>query len=258
MELEDETLGRRSGCAMAAPVAILANGDFPCHPRPLAILRSAARVVCCDGAAAAFVRHENRLPDLVVGDLDSLPPDLRETLARDGHVIRCPGQDDNDLAKAFDHCLSRGWTAPVLLGATGRREDHALGNIGHLFDFALRAPAVTMVTDHGVFTPVVPGDTRRFDSRPGEAVSLFAAAPGTRVTVRGLRWPLDDAPLPRWWSGTLNLSESPVFDVSAAGGPVLVYQAFDPERGKGALTPEGASGMISVSPSFSHEMRNLP
>jgi thiamine pyrophosphokinase len=86
-----------------------------------------------------------------------------------------------------------------------------------------------MATDRGLFTPVAPaaGKTaRRFSSHAGEAVSLFADSPQTRVTVRGLHWPLDAASLPRWWSGTLNVSEGDAFDVEAEHGVVLVYQAY--------------------------------
>lgn len=201
---------------------ILANGDFPSHQVPLGILASAERVVCCDGAAVRLVGF-GREPDFVVGDLDSLPRDL---LARLGdRAIRVSGQDDNDLAKAFRFCAGKGWTKLAILGATGAREDHSLGNIGHLADFARLAPEIEMVTDHGIFTPVMDGKAaRRFSAFPGQQVSIFAAGAETLVTTAGLHWPLARSPLPRLWSGTLNSCDGDSFEVACEGAPALVYR----------------------------------
>lgn len=40
-----------------------------------------------------------------------------------------------------------------ILGATGKREDHTLGNISLLFDYMRQGLDVTMQTDYGSFTP---------------------------------------------------------------------------------------------------------
>ena len=56
-------------------VVILCNGEFPRKAYPLYLLESAEAVVCCDGAAVKYVRKfgEERLPGVVIGDMDSLP-----------------------------------------------------------------------------------------------------------------------------------------------------------------------------------------
>ena len=97
---------------------ILANGSFPTADEPLRLLREARYVVCCDGAA----RHWPQC-DAIVGDGDSVPDDLRQRL------IQVSEQEDNDLTKATRHCMARGLRRLAYLGATGRREDHTLGNI---------------------------------------------------------------------------------------------------------------------------------
>ena len=201
---------------------ILANGEFPSHPVPLGLLDSAERVVCCDGAAARLVRH-GREPDFVVGDMDSLPRDLMSRLG--DRAIRFPGQDDNDLAKAFRFCIGRGWRRISILGATGLREDHSIGNIGHLFDFAAIAPEVEMVTDYGVFAPVTPGKAaRRFSSFPGQQVSIFAGNAETIVTSGGLHWPLSGTVLSSLWGGTLNMCDGDSFEIGCEGAPALVFR----------------------------------
>ena len=57
-------------------IAILCNGAFPRKDYPRYLLRSADRIVCCDGALVSFLRHAEtifgrpsdapRLPDAVV------------------------------------------------------------------------------------------------------------------------------------------------------------------------------------------------
>jgi thiamine pyrophosphokinase len=222
---------------MSLPTVILANGDFPSSARALAALRRAARIVCCDGAAVKL-RKAGLEAAAIVGDLDSLPASERRAQA--GRVVRDSGQDDNDLSKAFRYCLRQGWREILFLGATGLREDHALGNISLLADFA-REASVRMLTDHGEFVPVL--KSGRLACRPGQAISIFSLDPATAVTSRGLAYPLRSLRLSRWWQATLNSATGREFSLGFKGGPLLVYLAY--HRG-GRATPR--PGVARVEP----------
>ena len=202
--------------------AILANGAFPTAPEPLAALRAARQIVCCDGAADTLA---SEAPDLtaawVVGDLDSLSPETRAKYA--SRLRRVAEQETNDLAKAFGFCLSRHWHNVVFLGISGKREDHTLGNLSLLADFA-RAARVTALTDSGIFTPLL--GSAHFASFPGQQVSIFSFEPGVRVYSEGLKWPLDEVPFTRWWQAALNESEGDSFRLTFEGGPLLVFQTY--------------------------------
>jgi thiamine pyrophosphokinase len=205
---------------MTAVTVILADGAFPVRREPLEALRRASRIVCCDGAARKL-RAFGLEPAAVVGDLDSLPASLRRSLGP--KVILDSGQDDNDLSKAFRFCLMRGWRHLVVLGATGLREDHTLGNISLLADFA-RDARVIMLTDAGEFRPLL--KSGRVACRPGQAVSIFSFDPGAAITSRGLNYPLRRLRLSRWWQATLNEAGGKSFDLRFTGGPLLVYLAY--------------------------------
>ena len=202
-----------------AYTVILANGAFPRRKPLLELLRGAARIVCCDGAAAALLRH-GMTPDLVVGDLDSLPPALRKRLGR--RVVRVAEQETNDLAKAFRVCMDHAWRSLVILGAGGRREDHLLGNASLLPRFAAAGAEVRMETDFGTFLPVLSSASFR---RPvGTKVSVFSFHPDMPVTASGLKYPLNALRLPFWWCGTLNETAAPEFSLSFDGrAPLLLY-----------------------------------
>ena len=183
-------------------------------------------LVCCDGALAA-ARALGREPDFVVGDGDSISPADAKSLG--DRFVRVAEQDTNDLAKAFRFACERSPRPPdalriAILGSTGLREDHALGNIFRLADFAATAPHVVLYTDAGFFE-VVRGE-RTFPCEPGEAVSVFAPTPGTEVSSNGLQWPLDGVSLADLWSGTLNRTTGPSFTLRTDGRPILVYRPY--------------------------------
>lgn len=201
--------------------AILADGAPPTHPAARAAFDAASRLVCCDGAYRK-ARALGRLPDLVVGDGDSLSAADRAALGE--RFVTIAEQETNDLDKAFRTAVARfGGAGIVILGAGGLREDHFLGNVFRLPGFARAAPDVAMVTDAGTFT-VVTG-ARRYACRPGEAVSVFAPDPAARATSEGLEWPLAGVSLAELWRGTLNRTTGTSFRL-ACDRPLLVYRPF--------------------------------
>jgi len=199
---------------------ILANGNFPVHPEALQVLRNADRVVCCDGAADGLLAF-GRDPDFIIGDLDSVSVEVRERFS--DRVIPVEEQDTNDLSKAFYFCQFRGWDNIVILGATGKREDHTLGNIALLSDFAQQA-FVRMLTDTGEFIYI--DSTQTIPSFPGQAVSFFEVQPDTRLKTTGLEYPLDGIHFPKWWQATLNKAEGESFTVTVEKGAAIVFLAF--------------------------------
>ncbi len=211
-------------------IVILAAGDFPSHPVPLAALHGADFVVCCDSAYRGIKNEESRMKDFVViGDGDSLSETDKQALG--DRWIHVAEQDYNDLHKAMQWATQKFSIIDSqfsILGATGRREDHTLGNISYLDTFASEYPGIhlEMLTDHGRFQYHI--GTRIYPSFLRQQVSLFTLDPRTHVTATGLQWPLDGATLSPWWQGTLNAALADTFSLSA-DGPLLVFQTYDPK-----------------------------
>ncbi len=200
---------------------ILANGAFPQHPVPVSFLQTALRIVCCDGATEALLRYGLE-PQYIVGDLDSLSEEIEQ---RYGDILHHdPDQEINDLTKAVRFCIKNGWTDITILGATGKREDHSLGNISLLADYAEIAD-VQMITDYGVFMPVL--QSARFESFPGQQVSIFSLTPDTVFTFRGLKYLLIGKKISSWWQGSLNEACGNEFDIDTDKGKALVFREHD-------------------------------
>lgn len=197
---------------------VLVNGNYPSHPLPLALLGRCGYVVCCDGAADQFL-SSGRVPAAIVGDGDSITDGNRVRFSSIFHSI--PDQETNDQSKAVAFCVEHGKTDLVILGATGGREDHTLGNISLLADY-MDVASVCMVTDHGVFTPI--SSDSCFGSYPGQQVSIFSMEP-VPVTVERLRYPICGRILTRWWQATLNEAVEDCFIVRTRG-KAIVFRAF--------------------------------
>ena len=201
---------------------VVANGSFPQTAGPLELLKSAPAIIACDGAVQNL--HERGLiPTAIVGDLDSIPPAMLQLYADRIHTVE--DQEINDLTKAVRFAHSSGFRNLLILGATGLREDHTLGNISLLMDYAPLFQRIEMLSDYGIFTPIL--QTTTLESKPGTQVSLFSLAPSGTISTTGLRWPIRNRRLTAWWQGTLNEATGNNFTVTlSADARIIVYRTL--------------------------------
>lgn len=188
---------------------VISGGEYPTAPIPLQVIEQTPYVVCCDGAANHFLAMGGK-PHAIVGDGDSLSEENRRTYAHLLHLVA--EQETNDQTKAVQFLLQQGKRKIAIVGATGKREDHTLGNISLLADYARAGVEVSLFTDYGVFLPC--RDTTTFASAPGRQVSIFNIS-ACNLRSEGLRYPLYD--FNALWQGTLNESLSHSFTVFAKG-----------------------------------------
>ena len=192
---------------------ILAGGDYPTASVPLALLRQAPYVVCCDGAASEYIARSNR-PDAIVGDGDSLSQELKSQFSEIIYIN--PYKETNDQTKAVNFLISKGFNHIAIVGATGTREDHTMGNISLLAEYRRQGLNVRIYTDYGVF--VACGGTQQMACKMGQAVSIFNIS-AKNLSAEGLQYPIYD--FTRLWQGTLNRTIADEFTISAEGEYLL-------------------------------------
>ena len=207
---------------MRSYTIIIADGTFPTHAIPLSYIRNAVKIICCDGSADNTVLA-GFTPDAIVGDMDSLSIELANRFA--DRLYPDDGQETNDLTKSVDWCIESGLKNIVIVGATGKREDHTIGNISLLAEY-IKDVDVIMVTDTGLFMPLLKSTS--IDSFKGQQVSLFAIDPETEITTHGLKYPLNKTKIRNWWFATLNEAIGDAFSIEFSSGRVIVYLKFAP------------------------------
>lgn len=199
---------------------ILANGEFPTHEIPLQILNEADFIICCDGASQNLLNYGLK-PNLIIGDLDSVSTEIKEQFA--DIIIHDSDQYTNDLTKAVNWCIEQKIKDITILGATGKREDHTIGNISLLSNYIDKIE-VEMLTDFGKFTPITKSTT--FKSYKGQQVSIFSLIPETIINSSGLKYPLEKYQLKAWWNGTLNEATDSEFSLNIENGKLIVFQEY--------------------------------
>lgn len=219
-------------------IAILADGTYPSAKYPLEILHSADIVICCD---ASVLKLKDISPNYIVGDMDTLPMEWKEKYRN--IIIESSCQETNDQTKAFSFALGLvpedSCANIYILGSTGGREDHTLGNISLLMEYTKnrgnRIPPfnnmmhekinVEIVTDHGIFTSHYNTFTK--ECYPGQQISIIPFDNTLKIKSSGLRYPTDNAVFEFWWKGTLNEAAGKSFTLEFSHkAPVLLFAQY--------------------------------
>ncbi len=174
---------------MDGPVAlIVGNGEPPSRALFAACAQKAELILCADGGANTASAY-GYAPDWVVGDLDSVSRHSTAALAADRLVLVDPeGDVGTDGQKVLHHAVALGVTEAVLLGFTGRRTDHLLGNLNLLKTFADRL--TLRIVDDYCDIRLIDGGIR-FRADIGQKISLCPLNGAVEdIETFGLKWPL--------------------------------------------------------------------
>jgi thiamine pyrophosphokinase len=159
-------------------------------------LESLDVLVAVDGGADALA-DLGLVPSLLVGDMDSISPEVLAGLEAQGveAVALSTAKDETDTEAALRLVLERGASEIIVFGALGGpRLDHLVGNLLLLTAPWLDAVRVKLVDGrHEVF--LVKGDSV-VTGRAGDIVSLLPLTPVVDdVSTEGLLYPLRSEPL---------------------------------------------------------------
>lgn len=193
-----------------------------------AITEIAPILVAADGGAGSALAH-GHIPDLVIGDLDSLPEIATEKLSSE-KLIHIGEQDTTD----FEKCLAR-IDAPLILalGFTGLRLDHELAVMSAL----VRHPEkrCLLVGSHDVVFHAPRALT--LDLEIGSRLSLFPMAV-LHGQSEGLQWPIDGIRFaPDGRVGTSNAVTGPVRLTFDGNGMLVLLPRVSLTAAMAALQP---------------------
>jgi len=176
--------------------AIFLNGSSDSPDLLRYVARRADLIVAADGGAR-YALEAGVVPDLVVGDMDSLGEDLaREVERRGASLERHPVRKDKmDGHLAVLAARERGATEADLLCAVGGRLG-ALFAVTHILLVAERIGLrSTVVAERGRIFAIEAG-SRTVLGVQQDSVSIFPlSGPATGVTLEGMEYPLENATL---------------------------------------------------------------
>ncbi len=185
---------------------IFANGTFNDIPGALSEIIPEDLLIAADGGTVHCLQL-GLIPDVVIGDLDSLPTSQWEALrTQDTHfIIHSPDKDKTDLELALGYAVLQGAQDIILFGLTGGRLDQSLANLLLLSKDEWSNARLVVCNGPDKAFLLHSGDNLTIEGQPGDIVSLIALTPiVARVTTQGLRWPLEAADLQ--FGSTLSVS----------------------------------------------------
>jgi len=197
------------------PVIVIANGSFPSHPIAKNYLNKSGTIICTDGAADKLI-DSGKNPDIIIGDFDSTSIKGKN---RTGKWIETPDQNKTDLEKTFEWCIMNNIKKIVLLGSSGKREDHTIGN---LFTLAKYHDEIQceIITNHAKII-CVSGENYIF-ADTNQNISIIATEPIERITLDGLQYNIKNESLLPSTRAISNKAISDKFYLESTG-KVLVF-----------------------------------
>ncbi len=182
-------------------------------------------VIGANGGAARALAW-GLVPDLVIGDMDSLSDEERAELEARGcrFVVHPRAKDETDLELALTYAADLGAQEIIVLGALGGRLDHTLANVFLLALPVLEDLSVRIVDGDEEALLAHGGQSVTLEGEPGDLVSLLPlGGDAYGVTTKGLAWALQGERLQFGLSrGVSNEMTAPQAYIGVEKGNLLV------------------------------------
>lgn len=204
-------------------VVVISNGRFGRESYYRQAIEPDDVLVCADGGAN-YVWALGMIPNMVIGDMDSIDPRIRAQLVEKGTVelVTAPtDKDETDTELALKAAIARKPSELVMMGMLGGRLDHTMANIGLL---SMVPESMKCHIDEPNTRIWLVRKELTFDCEAGQTVSVLPFEGDARgVTLRGMKYPLVDGVLKHGRTrGVSNLAVGPTARVAVEHGMALV------------------------------------
>jgi thiamine pyrophosphokinase len=199
---------------------IIANGTLPKKLFVASILKTIDYVVCADGGANS-ARRLRVVPDIILGDFDSITESTRKYYrnVKQQHIT---DQYSTDLEKAIKHCIEQHHRTVYIIGASGSRLDHTTGALGCFKKFRWKANLIFLDTE-GALSSIRRSVSIKAEA--GETISLIPLDRCEGVTTTNLKYSLNDDILELGVrEGISNVATDSSVKISVQKGTLLLYR----------------------------------
>jgi thiamine pyrophosphokinase len=207
--------------------AIICNGSIQDYDSCKDRLKKAEVIICADGGT----RHAYKMeltPDIIIGDLDSSAAEYIEYYkSKAVPVIRYSSdKDKTDTQICFEYALER-YDDIVLIGATGTRLDHTLGNINILKLGADKGKRACIIDENNEIYVIK--DRIALQGKVGDMLSLLPLSSVVEgVNLTGVQYPLIDATMEIGSSyGISNSFKEETIELTIKSGYMIVIKSKD-------------------------------
>jgi len=179
-------------------------------------------IIAADGASDFLYRYKI-IPDIIIGDLDSISPAAKNFFTSKKVKIKCiVDQYKTDLEKCLGYAIDKGIKNISIVGFTGKRFDHSINNLSILKKFYRKADIKVYDNEFEYFFI---NKKIEIECKPGDVVSLIALPKAKGITTKGLKYPLNNETLEFGiMQGALNLAIYKTVSVEFKLGNLLLIK----------------------------------
>ena len=171
------------------------------------------------------------VPDFIIGDLDSISTKTLNYYRNKSKIIGIKRQNDTDIEKCLKFAIRRGIKETILTGVTGDRLDHTFCNLGIVSKFFDKI-GIKIIAEKSLLATYT-GNVK-ISTRPGETISLYGFNEKTKITSKGLKYPLKQVSLPFGKKeSTSNVALSGSVSLKITGGIIFVIRDFNTVKRNG-------------------------
>lgn len=187
---------------------VFSNGEYCDLSGVKQRLRPDDWLICADGALAKVMALE-LLPDLLIGDFDSVSPELLQQADNLGvQRLTMPAEKDfTDTDLALRAAVDAGYREVLLVGAFGGRLDHALANLFILPPYIRQGVQISL-TDGETDVHLVTEQLTLANCRERLVSLLPLTEQVSGVTLEGFYYPLHNHTLR--WGDSIGISNVPL------------------------------------------------
>ena len=177
---------------MVMRVLILTGGDFDRKFASDYIKTWKPDQVITADRGLLYARELGICPDVMLGDFDSCNRDVLEEFSQGDKILVPCEKDDTDTGLAMEKAVKSGAEEILLVGGTGTRMDHVLGNIVQLFYAARCGVRAELIDAHNRMRVLESDSSMRKQELFGNYVSLIPMYEAKGVTLHGVKYPLHE------------------------------------------------------------------
>lgn len=180
-------------------------------------------VIAADGAANTL-HNLGVVPELIIGDLDSVMP----SIAKMHNTLHVRDQNSSDFQKSLTYLKEKKLLPAIIVGMNGGFLDHVLHNIN-----------IFIETDCVLYSPPIVGYVLKEKSRhqfvlPKDSKISLMGIPSATLSSRGLKWELEQSHLTfPGDSSCFNRTKEPQIELNIHAGTVLalIYEGVQIDEG---------------------------
>ena len=177
------------------------------------------QIVAVDGGLEHL--HSNIIPNLIIGDFDSIDNDKLLKFKNKTTIIYKDNQNETDLQFAINYCLKQQPSEITIIGAVSiDRIDHVVSNLLTLRQIPKEIKVKIVTSMQEIF--LLRNEKVTLFNCKNKTISIFSVSECKKVKTSGLKWKIDKD-LDFGFIGISNIATSDNVKISVEKGELLVF-----------------------------------